>query len=218
MYATFIRSIQVKKSVSSGDSGSASYHHGDLKASLVEAASIILQRDGADALSLRAIASEVGVSHTAPYSHFKNKKELIRTVIDTGFESLADTMQEAANKTASVKGSLLLTYGAAYLQFAISNPQLYRLMLGQIEARGLKKPSPDLHFSDEQQALKDPFFLLQSAFEKTLEDKSEIKNKALGAWALVHGMAALLIEGYIDVPEGMDFRHFLASVLPTKDR
>lgn len=205
------------ESISNHETRSASYHHGDLKASLVEAARIILQRDGADALSLRAIASEVGVSHTAPYSHFKNKKELIRAVIDMGFESLADAMQEAADDSANAKGSLALTYGAAYLQFAISNPQLYRLMLGQIEARGLKKPSQTTYFSNDQQTLKDPFFLLKNAFERTLEDKSEINNRAIGAWALVHGMAALLIEGYIDVPEGMDFRHFLASVAPTKD-
>ena len=53
---------------------SKQYHHGDLKVSLIEAANTILLRDGADALSLRAIAAEVGVSHMAPYAHFKNKK------------------------------------------------------------------------------------------------------------------------------------------------
>ncbi len=201
-----------QKSADLGES--MSYHHGDLKASLIAAAGAILKRDGADALSLRAIAQEVGVSHTAPYSHFKNKKELIRSVIDGGFESLAEAMQRAADESTRSPDNLALTYGAAYLQFAISNPQLYRLMLGQVEARGLKKASADALLSDENRALKDPFFLLESAFEEIVNDASEVKNKALGAWALVHGMAALLIEGYITVPEGMELRHFLASVTP----
>ncbi len=87
-------------------------------------------------------------------------------------------------------------------------------MLGQVEARGLKKPSAETYLSNEEGVLKDPFFLLENAFEKIVEDSSEVKNKALGAWALVHGMAALLIEGYITVPEGMELRHFLASVTP----
>ncbi|MGH1373315.1 MAG: TetR/AcrR family transcriptional regulator [Cellvibrionaceae bacterium] len=194
---------------------STRYHHGDLKASLIQAAGAILQRDGADALSLRAIAQEVGVSHTAPYSHFKNKKELIRAVIDRGFESLAEAMQSAADQSPRSRDNLALTYGAAYLEFAISNPELYRLMLGQVESRGLKKPSSREFFSSEERALKDPFFLLENAFEKFVDDSSEVKNKALGAWALVHGMAALLIEGYITVPDGMELRHFLASVTPS---
>ena len=61
---------------------SKQYHHGDLKVSLIEAANTILLRDGADALSLRAIAAEVGVSHMAPYAHFKNKKELISSIAE----------------------------------------------------------------------------------------------------------------------------------------
>lgn len=207
------KSVTQPKPVSQGES--VNYHHGDLKASLIKAAGVILTRDGADALSLRAIAQQVGVSHTAPYSHFKNKKELIRAVIDQGFESLAEAMQQAEKQSNKPRDNLALTYGAAYLQFAISNPQLYRLMLGQIEARGLKKASPDTYFSGENQALKDPFFLLENAFKKIVTDSSEVKNKALGAWALVHGMAALLIEGYITVPEGMELRHFLASVTPS---
>ena len=70
---------------------SKQYHHGDLKVSLIEAANTILLRDGADALSLRAIAAEVGVSHMAPYAHFKNKKELISSIAEAGFVQMADT-------------------------------------------------------------------------------------------------------------------------------
>ncbi len=194
-------------------SAAASYHHGDLKTSLIEAANTILQREGADALSLRAIASEVGVSHTAPYSHFKNKKQLIRAVSDLGFSRLAAAMREGAEQ-AEASESLVLTYGASYLQFALANPELYRLMLGQVEARGLKKVSAESLFSNGNLSQKEPFGLLQEAFASFLKDPNEVKNKALGAWALVHGMAALLIEGYITVPDNMTLKQFLLAVTP----
>ena len=114
---------------------SKQYHHGDLKVSLISAANIILQRDGADALSLRAIAAEVGVSHMAPYAHFKNKKELVQSIAEDGFVQMAVAMEAVAASLTSKKsispGELVLAYGACYLEFATTNPQLYRLMLGQ---------------------------------------------------------------------------------------
>ena len=195
-----------------------SYHHGELRASLIEAADIILQRDGADALSLRAIAAEVGVSHMAPYSHFKNKKELIEAVTDMGFEQLADAMTAAAKRDGTDK-DLVLTYGAAYLEFAIGNPQLYRLMLGQIESRGRKKASIEkvaLSNPNLSQSIKRPFKLLHSAFAATLSDEEQVANKALGAWALVHGLSALAIEERIVIPQGVSLKDFLLAVTPQR--
>lgn len=116
------------------------YHHGDLKSSLIEAANTILVRDGADALSLRAIAAEVGVSHMAPYAHFKNKKELMQAVATAGFVQMSATMEQAKAKYTKSE-ELILEYGAAYLAFAIENVQLYRLMLGQVETHGRKSPT-----------------------------------------------------------------------------
>lgn len=214
------------------------YHHGDLKASLIVAANKILLRDGADALSLRAIAAEVGVSHMAPYAHFKNKKQLIQSIAEAGFLQLANTMEQVAQELNAKKtitsAELVLAYGASYLEFATSNPQLYRLMLGQVETTGRKGRNElinqsagstlvslveDSQFSDSSQK---PFVLLQEAFalergeDNSLREKMDdaIKAKALGAWSMVHGMAALIIEGHIQVPEGISFKHFLAAAIP----
>ncbi|QFU76292.1 TetR/AcrR family transcriptional regulator [Halioglobus maricola] len=198
--------------------GGGSYHHGELRSSLVAAADTILQRDGADALSLRAIAAEAGVSHMAPYSHFKNKKELIEVVTETGFERLATAMTKAAQASAADK-DLVLTYGVAYLEFAIGNPQLYRLMLGQIESRGRKKSSaqpPPLDTDEISPSIKRPFQLLCAAFSTSSGDEKQITNKALGAWALVHGLAALIIEGRVSLPEDQTLRDFLLQVTPQR--
>ncbi|MFQ3171788.1 MAG: AcrR family transcriptional regulator [Oleispira sp.] len=211
---------------------SKQYHHGDLKVSLIEAANTILLRDGADALSLRAIAAEVGVSHMAPYAHFKNKKELIKSIAEAGFVQMADTMEavtlELKTKKTLTPGELVLAYGVRYLEFATANPQLYRLMLGQVETTGRKSKKNDIEANvnvDKDPAnrlfiesSKKPFILLCEAFALRDDDDEKVKAQALGAWSMVHGMAALIIEGHIQVPEGTHFKHFLAAAIPLSDQ
>ncbi len=208
---------------------SKQYHHGDLKASLIEAANNILLRDGADALSLRGIAAEVGVSHMAPYAHFKNKKELIQSIAEAGFVQMADTMEAVARKLKTKQnlsaGELVLAYGASYLEFATENPQLYRLMLGQVETTGRKSKkneavvaeSTDVINSPFMESSKKPFILLREAFALRGDSDERVKAQALGAWSMVHGMAALIIEGHIQVPEGTSFKRFLAAATPLSD-
>jgi AcrR family transcriptional regulator len=212
---------------------SKQYHHGDLKASLIEAANKILLRDGADALSLRAIAAEVGVSHMAPYAHFKNKKELIQNIAEAGFVQMADTMEVVAIDLKSKKnlspGGLVLAYGASYLEFATANPQLYRLMLGQVETTGRKTKKYEVELSADIagshdsvsspfiESSKKPFILLREAFALRGDNDDTVKAQALGAWSMVHGMAALIIEGHIQVPKGTSFKHFLAAAIPLAD-
>ena len=196
-----------------------SYHHGDLKSSLIKAANVILVRDGADALSLRAIAAEVGVSHMAPYSHFKNKKELVQAVAFAGFKQMSAAM-EGVKASYNKPEKLILEYGVACLEFAINNAQLYRLMLGQVETRGRKnthsenkksesKESDQL--SDLESFSKTPFILLKEAFSLRTDDKALARAQAMGAWAMVHGLSALIIEGHIEIPEGLSLRQFLAA-------
>jgi AcrR family transcriptional regulator len=217
---------------------SKQYHHGDLKASLIKAANTILSRDGADALSLRAIAAEVGVSHMAPYAHFKNKKELIKSIAESGFVEMADTMERVAHDLKAKKsisaGELILAYGASYLEFATTNPQLYRLMLGQVETTGRKNKKEGIESSSNNSAndganadavdspfiesSKKPFILLREAFSLRGDTDERVKAQALGAWSMVHGMAALIIEGHIQVPEGTSYKHFLASATPLVDQ
>ena len=210
-------SIKEQSKTPSKETGN-NYHHGDLKSSLIKAANVILVRDGADALSLRAIAAEVGVSHMAPYSHFKNKKELMRAVATAGFMQMTAAM-EKVKASFSKPEDLILEYGAACLEFSTNNPQLYRLMLGQVETSGRKNintnntnvPPLSTQQSDLENYSKTPFILLKEAFSMLTEDKALAKAQAIGAWSMVHGMSALIIEGHIDVPEEVSLKEFLAA-------
>ncbi len=199
------------------------YHHGDLKVSLIAAANLILQRDGADSLSLRAIAAEVGVSHMAPYAHFKNKNVLLNDVVEAGFIQMVNEMERCTKKidkqSKDADMTLVLAYGVSYLEFATDNPQLYRLMLGQVETTGRKKKAKsDIDISDSfTRNSKRPFVLLREAFSLAGGCENKIKAKALGAWSMVHGMAALMIEGHIRVPEGTSLKQFLSAASDFSD-
>lgn len=151
----------------------------------------------------------------APYSHFKNKKELFQAVAAAGFNELADNM-EAVKKDLVDPKDMILAYGGEYIRFAIDNPQLYRLMLGQAESASNRKREPKSpekpQVSVELEASsKRLYSLLRDAFALETPDQAKVKAQALGAWSMVHGMAALIIEGHISIPEGITTKEFLAN-------
>jgi len=189
---------------------SRNYHHGDLKVALIEAANLLLKEKGLEALSLRTLASEVGVSHMAPYAHFKNKTELFQAIAANGFRSLASRMEDVdIDQKATV---LILDYGTQYIEFAIANAPLYRMMLSQTQVTG-PQHSQDTsnHMSQElKDASKKPFTLLVSAFAELSPDKATQNVQAQGAWAIVHGIASLLIDGHLNIPDDMSIKQFLA--------
>jgi len=95
------------------------------------------------------------------------------------------------------------------------------LMLGQVETTGRKNKkevSDDAVSSSFLESSKKPFILLREAFALRGDDKAKVKAQALGAWSMVHGMAALIIEGHIQVPEGTSFKRFLAAATPISDQ
>lgn len=189
---------------------SRSYHHGDLKAALIQAANTLLKEKGIEALSLRTIASEVGVSHMAPYAHFKNKTELFQSIAAEGFHALADRM-EAVKKDQKASNQIL-DYGTEYIKFALDNAPLYRLMLSQTQVGGPDNTDKADHMSDDlKRASKRPYALLLEAFGQLTDDKQIQHVRAQGAWSIVHGMSAFLIDGHLSIPEGMDIKTFLAT-------
>lgn len=196
-------------------SSNTNYHHGDLKAALIEAAEFLIKEKGIEALSLRNIAAEVGVSHMAPYSHFKNKSELFQAVAASGFTELGNRMQEIKQDLPDPK-ELILLYGVEYITFATSNPELYKLMLSQTH------PGQHLNAHEEiiaatdneaalQEASKKPYVLLRDGFARFQSDEVKVKIQAQGAWAMVHGIASLVIEGHISIDPKMGVKGYLST-------
>lgn len=198
----------------SSASNNNSYHHGDLKTALIDAAERLIKEKGIESLSLRNIASEVGVSHMAPYSHFKNKSELFQAVAAAGFIELSNRMMKVKHDLEDPK-ALILLYGVEYIEFASSNPQLYKLMLSQTHPAKHLDTQLDSHMPNENdlalhEASKKPYVLLRDGFARFQSDEQKVKIQAQGAWAMVHGIASLIIEGHIVLEDNMTTKQFLA--------
>ena len=106
------------------------YHHGDLRAALIEEGLKLIGAGPAEALSLREIARNVGVSATAVYRHFPDKAALMGALCAEGHQMMAAAFREAmAGKGDAL--SAFVAMGRAYVQFALAHPALFRLMMAQ---------------------------------------------------------------------------------------
>jgi AcrR family transcriptional regulator len=108
--------------VSSGNIRSVTYHHGDLPEAILQAAAAAVLRDGVAAVSLRGLAREVGVSHTAPRHHFGDKRGVITALATQGYRLLAERLGQAR-----LEGTFL-DVGVAYVRFALEHPAHYQVM------------------------------------------------------------------------------------------
>lgn len=106
-----------------------SYHHGNLAASILERAAEIIDEEGIEALTLRGIARDLGVSHGAPNRHFKNKATLLCALATSGWLSVRDATLDAADATGSSNAHIRLNaMGQGYLRWAFANRSLYRAL------------------------------------------------------------------------------------------
>ena len=98
------------------------YHHGNLRKSLLDRAAHVIAESGVEALSLRALARDIGVSHAAPARHFKDKKALLSALATEGNKRLTTAITAAANAVGSDPVARYNAMGKAVIRFAIENP------------------------------------------------------------------------------------------------
>jgi AcrR family transcriptional regulator len=173
------------------------YHHGDLRAALVSTGMALLEHASLDELGLRRVAREVGVSATAVYRHFPDKESLMRAIAAEGFMMMG-RMQNAAVKTVQSTDAKVNfgAIGAAYVRFALKHPAVFRLMFASA-------PPQDL-FSVELSALSGPLLALrQHVASLAPAEASDTDRKIISvrAWAMVHGLAVLALDGMIQIDD-----------------
>lgn len=159
------------------------YHHGDLQRALVEAGRRLLEREGSAALSLRAVAREAGVSAAAPYHHFKDRAALLYAIAHEGNVALNEAMKGAFE--ASQPGrDRIIAVGVAYVEFALKNPALYRLMF---ETTRLYD-----HYPDASEAEGEIPRLMAATFGASMPARKTDMDRHLAAmagWSMFRGLA-----------------------------
>lgn len=164
------------------------YHHGDLRSALVEEGLKRLENGPAEALSLREVARNVGVSATAVYRHFPDKAALLRALTEVGGERIADAFRVAMANAKPGKDAFN-AMGRAYVRFALANPSLFRLMMSPAVRRGATG-EPDSRGMQ----------MLASSLNELSGGKmssEEQKIRRLQAWSVVHGLAMLMLDGLV---------------------
>lgn len=162
------------------------YHHGELPTALVGAALDLLAEDGADAVSLRAVARRAGVSAMAPYRHYPDKEALLAAVAVQGFNGLRDVLRAADD--AAPAGQALVEQAVAYVRYALENPALFRLMFGPKRLG----THPELTTAGEA-----AYTVLAARVAAEAPANTDRDARALGCWSLVHGLALLFLDGRI---------------------
>lgn len=174
-------------------SNSSSYHHGDLRNALLEAASAVLESDGADALSLRGLARTLGVSHAAPAHHFATRDALLAELAADGYAALADVLQAAID--AARPEDRAAASGRAYVRFGLANPERYRLMF---TGKLFRAEPPERLIAEADRAYIALLRATHGTMPATDRDSYRMGAPELRAWALAHGMVMLRLDGQID--------------------
>jgi AcrR family transcriptional regulator len=172
----------------------ASYHHGDLRTTLVDAASEMLKQAGIDGLSLRKLADKVGVSRTAPYHHFKDKNELLCAIAEQGFMRWQDDAQRIFQQTNLPAKDKYRQFIQGYIAYAADNPELYDLMFGRTiwKSNTATKSLREIAYPSFQRQVEMTLQWQQQGLMPRGEDTLRL---AQVTWGTMHGIARLLIDG-----------------------
>lgn len=157
------------------------YHHGDLRATLVDAALELLE--AGEPFSLRAVARRAGVSTAAPYRHFADRASLESALAVRGFRELMTDISRNTDQPRSKE--VVIELAVDYVRFALRRPALFRLMFGQ------ECKTDDDERVQAAGALHD--FLERVA--KEVFPQSDPMAMATAGWSIAHGLAFLHLDG-----------------------
>jgi AcrR family transcriptional regulator len=176
------------------------YHHGNLRTALLEAARALIQEAGVEALTLRAVARRAGVTTGAPYHHFADKAALVTALARQGLEEL-DHLFRTTIAEINEPDQQLEALGLAYVFYAIDHPAEFRIMFRP-------ELGAPLDLGEPMQAL--VFRNLIAVVDRCRAAAGIVDGQrdaaAIAAWSMVHGLAALLVDGPL-APLAVDREH-----------
>ena len=168
------------------------YHHGNLKQALIDAGIRIINKEGEQGLSLRKVAAACGVSHSAPYAHYKDKDELLSAIKASVTEQFTEYLYKAVvgMKEESTEKAII-AMGRSYVKFFIDNPDYYQFLFYNQKIT-VHLMTGEIHEEDYP-----PYLLLKELFFRHLDEKSiklsdeEKEIELIKIWSTVQGIASI---------------------------
>jgi AcrR family transcriptional regulator len=185
------------------------YHHGNLREVLLESALRLIAEMGPTGFTLRELARRAGVSHNAPYRHFRDRDDLMAAVATQGYRELTHAMRLAAQDHTNPLDRLKQA-GLAYIAFALRRPEHFAVMFdGPVS---LKTEHPG-----SSEASKEAFTTLVSFVQGCQEagqfPPGDPQSFTLLAWSMVHGVAKLAITGRLGLRTKAEILKFAGFVI-----
>jgi AcrR family transcriptional regulator len=193
-------------------SARATYHHGDLRRSLIEAAESLLAERGIDAFSLREVARRAGVSPAAPAHHFGDGAGLLAAVSTLGFQELAQSLIDGQRRAGRDPRARLVGQGVGYVRFALRQPGRFRLMFrpGKLREDEALVVAATAAFGQLENGIRALCGIVPAA---PLD--APARAALLAMWSIVHGFAHLAIAGrFGPMTGGAELEPWIARTLP----
>jgi AcrR family transcriptional regulator len=187
-----------------------SYHHGDLHGTLVAAAEALLEEKGAAGISLREVCQCAGVSHAAPYRHFRDKAALLEAIARGGFEQLGAMIREASTRHPDDPEEQLREAGLAYVEWATDNPERTRLMFGGM----MKSDSVSASLRESaDSAYAEIHKIIDGGRSAGAFGGEDTDSVVISAWSVVHGLTMLILGSGKLSPTTREQTHALARTV-----
>lgn len=179
------------------------YHHGNLREQLLNNALELLENKGIDALSMRKLGEQLGVSRSALYHHFSNKQELLAAIASLGFERWRNQCQSNLDNAQLSEKEKLRHYVTTYFQFSIKHPQIYDLMFGKT-IWGNDKSTQQL-----KTVAYDNFHFHLTKIKHwqelgVVDSNQDSLRLAQVSWGALHGISRLFIDGIYINPDNLN--------------
>ncbi len=185
-----------------GPAAAGRYHHGNLRAELVSAAIKIVDRRGPDGLTIRLVAEQAGVSHNAPYHHFRDKGAILEAASISCINAMVDSLRRRLHRTRGNALDQLICMGVEFVRFAMEHPAEFRL----IHRPELRNPRGgccgDAPTSPVEAAWSNARQLLMEAVRRGQQDGiircGDPDMIVLAWWCLVNGFANKVLNFFDD--------------------
>jgi AcrR family transcriptional regulator len=164
---------------------------------IAETALKLLEAGGEDEVSMRRVATVVGITPMAIYHHFADRRALLNFVVDREFTKYSESLQAAPRR--GNYESQILTCMDAYIDYAFAHPRIFDYVFAE--------PRPGARrFPEDFRARRSPTLnpvadLLQKAMEAGYLKQDDVWELAMELWAHTHGYVALYRGGRFDLPE-----------------
>lgn len=167
------------------------YHHGALKEEMIEKGLLIINNEGIKGFSLRKVAGMCGVSHTAPYKHFKNKEELMEAISNRVLESFSECLRRSIEEGKNNPRSMTFV-GKAYIKYMLEHREHFKFIFSSECGLHVKLEGNQFTYNEGN-----PFEVFcagaTARLGAVITDPAKLNAVILSMWSIVHGFSTLVI-------------------------